>query len=237
MPSNDDTYEVQNEKLLLLKPDLTMVGDYVCKLVGDSKELAVISVRAPPYIDDFDIGTSHTGRSSTINDGDRLELTCQVRNRGTGPVKITWLRSANPDDEHTVVALNEVTPEQAGADGGTLGADTILVESLGAASKRLVIEQVKPEHRSYYVCLADNGVTERARKVIYIRVKDKLVALWPFLGIVAELFILFTIIYVWETRRALRELLPAAQAAQAELAADKAPASERLLQPTGNRWQ
>lgn len=229
MPSNDDTYEVQNEKLLLLKPDLSMVGDYVCKLMGDDKEFAVISVRASPYIDDFDIRTSHTGRSSTINDGDRLELTCQVRNKGTGPVNITWLRSTSPEDERTMVPLSELRPDQPGA-AGLLATEPILVESLGQASKRLVIEQVKPEHRSYYVCLADNGVTERARKVIYIRVKDKLVALWPFLGIVAELFILFTIIYVWETRRAYRELRPAATV-------EKAPASERLLQPAGNRWQ
>lgn len=34
-----------------------------------------------------------------------------------------------------------------------------------------------------------------------LRVKDKLAALWPFLGICAEVFVLCTIILIYEKRR------------------------------------
>lgn len=216
IPSNDEVFELQNSKLLLQKPDLSMVGDYVCRLKSPGPnedtvkgEFAQISVRAEPFIEDFDIETSHTGRSSTINEGDRLELICKVNNEGTGPVNLTWLRSASMDMERSMFTpLYESQPSQQQLVAGSFVANEhpIQIEKLKDGSKRLLIESVGPEHRSYYVCVADNGITERVRKVIYIRVKDKLIALWPFLGIVAELFILFTIIYVWETRKAYKEL-------------------------------
>lgn len=212
-PNNDDTIEIHNDRLTIHNPKSSWIGDYYCRALKDSDEWSVIKVRTLPYIEDFGLETSHTGRSSSVTDGDRLELNCTVRDT-KAPVNITWLRSTTPDDERTMVPINEVSPQDLTTTSDpftptVMGPEPIVSETLGSHSKRLIIESVRPEHRSFYVCMADNGITERARKVIFIRVKDKLNALWPFLGIVAELFILFIIIHVWETQRAYKEIAAA----------------------------
>lgn len=226
-PNNDDNIEIHNDRLTLNRPTSQNVGDYYCRALKDDKssthpnEFAVIKVRMQPYIEDFGLDTSHTGKSSVITDGDRLELTCTVRDK-SAPVNITWLRSTSPDDEKTMVPLPETPPSSSNYNnnfnnlgpnlndpfGQTFTApdQNVAITSVNSHSKKLVIDSIRHEHRSYYVCMVDNGITERSRKIIFIRVKDKLIALWPFLGILAELFILFTIIYVWETQRAYKEI-------------------------------
>ena len=51
-----------------------------------------------------------------------------------------------------------------------------------------------------YVCNATNaqGTT---RETISLRVRSRMAALWPFLGIVAEVLVLVTIIFIYEKRR------------------------------------
>lgn len=51
-----------------------------------------------------------------------------------------------------------------------------------------------------YVC---SGMSEisTAEDKIYLRVRSRWAALWPFLGIVAEVIILVTIIFIYEKRR------------------------------------
>lgn len=184
-------------------------------------EQAAIKVRSTPYIEDFGIKTSHTGKSAVVEQGQKLELTCRVQDE-TAPIKITWLRSARPDDERDYISLPELTKQevqqhqehqqQMASDPRSLdptiqtytSPGSIIVEQTSNFSKRLLIDQVSSEHRSYYICIVDNGVTEKSSKAIFIRVKDEYVALWPFLGILAEVFILFTIIHVWETQRAFK---------------------------------
>lgn len=234
-PNNDENIEIHNDRLTLTKPTSRLVGDYYCRALKDDKsstnpnEFAVIKVRMQPYIEDFGLETSHTGKSSVVTDGDRLELTCTVRDK-SAPVNITWLRSMSPDDEKTMVPLPETSPPSSSnndntnnfsptmlaspfpspsdpfAQTFTAPDQNVAITSIDSHSKKLVIESIRHEHRSYYVCMVDNGITERSRKIIFVRVKDKLVALWPFLGILAELFILFTIIHVWETQRAYKEI-------------------------------
>lgn len=202
----------------------------------------MIKVRAQPYIEDFGIETSHTGKSATITDGQRLELLCNVPDE-FAPVNITWLRSDTADSDHTMVPLTryEIDSKNLAAHMTTTSAlnqhqhqlnnqlqyqpnvnspglpndvygektytapGNIIVERISNSKKRLIIEQVGPDDRGYYACVADNGVTERTKKTIFIRVKDNIIALWPLLGILAELFILFTIIHVWETQKAYKE--------------------------------
>lgn len=223
-PNQDDSIEIHNERLTLLKPNYQSVGDYICRALNEDKsenehESETIQVRAQPWVEDFGLeSASHTGKSATVTDGGRLELLCRVRDESV-PVNITWMMSRAPDSDWDMVQVPEYDPNQLAQQTTTpplandplvtptyTALNNVMVERVSDFSKRLVVRQLGQEHRGYYTCIVDNRVTEKTRKTIYIRVKDKIVALWPFLGILAELFILFTIIYVWETQKAQRSL-------------------------------
>uniref|UniRef100_A0A8C0KZ71 Basigin n=1 Tax=Canis lupus dingo TaxID=286419 RepID=A0A8C0KZ71_CANLU len=59
-----------------------------------------------------------------------------------------------------------------------------------------------------YVCNGTNS-EGTSQAVIVLRVRNRFAALWPFLGIVAEVLVLVTVIFIYEKRRKPDEVLDA----------------------------
>ncbi|XP_020713125.1 neuroplastin isoform X3 [Ceratitis capitata] len=75
----------------------------------------------------------------------------------------------------------------------------------------LSVENISLDDRGEFKCIGRNDANEyagyaEASDVSFVRVKGKLAALWPFLGICAEVLILCAIILIYEKRRNKSEL-------------------------------
>lgn len=68
----------------------------------------------------------------------------------------------------------------------------------------LRLDNLKYRDRAVYICEAANGQI-KASITVRVRVKDKLAALYPFLGIVAEVTVLCIIIFIYERKRSKTE--------------------------------
>jgi len=79
----------------------------------------------------------------------------------------------------------------------------------------LRIEKMQYEDSGYYTCVVQNELGS-ANATLQVNVKDKLAALWPFLGICAEVAILCIIIFFYERRRAKIMEKEAAQSEETE---------------------
>lgn len=157
-------------------------GEYVCAINlnnGDSHNTTVL-LKSTAHIHNFQ-------KSKNIIQGDPLQLECKAY--GYPLPTIQWYKNDEPintTDER--LTLKDYVNEDTGT--------TIVNGTL-----RLVDLQYKD--RADYKCVADNGLWGQvAEQVILVRVKDKLAALWPFLGIVLEVTILCIIICFYERRRA-----------------------------------
>ena len=92
----------------------------------------------------------------------------------------------------------------------------------GVRNAKLIIKSTLMSDRGFYKCIGTNEFMDRPKSneneekaeeadpknesYSLVRVKDKLAALWPFLGICAEVLVLCTVILIYEKRRNKTEL-------------------------------
>ncbi|XP_042145004.1 neuroplastin isoform X2 [Ixodes scapularis] len=111
-------------------------------------------------------------------EGDPLTLSCKAF--GVPVPEVTWFKNDEP--------LNISDPR-------------ISLEPLdNVTNAKLVIQNLNFDDRAEYTCFATNGISN-ATMMVLVRVKDKLAALWPFLGICVEVAVLCAIIFIYEKKR------------------------------------
>lgn len=189
LKQNDDRFIINNNVIIIKSPTFNDVGDYYCRVKNprDGMETEkMITVRAKPYIYEFDLESS-TFRSATIEEGKSLKLICNVIDDYTpeSKIKISWQMSKYDEND-----MNDVIS----------GEDGVRLEMYNSTSNALIIDRVTKDHRKFYKCQVSNGITDN-NKVILIRVKDKYTVIWPTVGIVIELVILIGVIIVVENRK------------------------------------
>ncbi|GAB0096788.1 hypothetical protein DMENIID0001_123540 [Sergentomyia squamirostris] len=149
-------------------------GLYTCNLphLAQSKDINVVANVAVKL-----------PSNTAVVEGEKLAIQCIVV--GTDPI-INWTILDNATAEHNDISY--------------------LPDERNVKDAILVIESARLTDRGNYTCEANNlatlhRITKPAVAVTFVRVKGKLAALWPFLGICAEVFILCAIILVYEKRR------------------------------------
>lgn len=179
-------YKLENADMLLkveraIEDDY---GNYTCE-IGDAV-VARWELRAEPLL--------RQAKDTNVVEGQKLKLTCRVVGKPYPAVQ--WKYRADVTDD---------------ADNGTdvavaLGGRAVLAASAaGVPDGELVLEAAQRSDAGGYSCHYTTPSYNSSSETV-VRVKDMYAALWPFLGICAEVFILCAIILVYEKRRPKREL-------------------------------
>jgi len=157
-------------------------GYYVCQTNGTIKtpsiEFEVI------YAGKVEIENDHT--SVTFNNGEEAkDIKCVVTGAHPDKSYIQWKFRAETADESapfTNIVDNQVYSVYRNENSSTL-----------------TFKLLEYALRGNYMCTANNPAGD-SNDVILVRVKDRLAALWPFLGIVCEVLILIAVIFFYEKK-------------------------------------
>lgn len=167
-----------NHSLTVNKIEYADVGIYVCQFThGANNMSAEVELRALPRIKNMDV------KSKNLVEGDPLVLECKAW--GYPEVTVNWTKEDIPLNASDRVIFTNYTDEETG---------------MAIGGKLRILDMTFDDHANYQ-CIVSNNVGTKNHTIL-VRVKDKLAALWPFLGIVAEVAILCTIIFIYEKKRA-----------------------------------
>ncbi|KAH0818218.1 hypothetical protein GEV33_004573 [Tenebrio molitor] len=168
-------------------------GNYTCSLYDGDSKMASDTIR---------VAATTTGKwglrvNKNVNvvEGEKLTLKCEVK----GDLKLDWLyKNITSGENYTeLVERDRITIKNYETDDD---------EKITIENGQVDIEDAKMMDRGIYLCrgIANDGEMYNASSTV--RVKDKYAALWPFLGICAEVLVLCAIIVVYEKKRNKTEL-------------------------------
>ncbi|EEB15505.1 Basigin precursor, putative [Pediculus humanus corporis] len=184
--TSDNRVEIKplENRFILSKALDTDAGNYSCVFTNkiNNSELRLnFQVVFKPYVK----LPPHT----SVVEGEKLTLTCIIL---SDPVPIVYWKIGNKtyeDSDERVKLLEN--------------------KEKGIPKSILQIEEANMDDRNTYTCGAyniGNKFSNATESSTFVRVKDKLAALWPFLGICAEVVVLCTIILIYEKKRNKTEL-------------------------------
>uniref|UniRef100_A0A3B5LWP7 Basigin n=1 Tax=Xiphophorus couchianus TaxID=32473 RepID=A0A3B5LWP7_9TELE len=150
-------------------------GRYECVFETDPLVKRVIEVKTLPYVGAYK-------HSEHGNENDKSVLTCVAHGH---PLPTDWMWYKEEGSELKAIVNGTQRYEIKSTPNKTM----LTIEDLNIESDG-----------GYYFCSGNNELGQNKDK-IFLRVRSRLAALWPFLGIVAEVIILVTVIFIYEKRR------------------------------------
>jgi len=196
IPKDASRFIVAESKLTIKDVSRADANQYYAQYTfkGQDQYNCSVALRAKPLVLDFE-------KSKNLIQDEKMELQCNVL--GFPKAIVSWFKDG------TQLVMSDKEP------------DLIMSPLNGYMNARLTIKEVDYDDAGEYKCVAfEASFNVNTTKVITVRVKDKLAALWPFLGIVGEVIVLCAIIFIYEKRRNK-------QAEQAENDAQEADYAEK----------
>ncbi|XP_063003420.1 basigin [Elgaria multicarinata webbii] len=163
------------------KVDHETSGVYECVFETVPLSRGAVNVKVKPHVVAYK-------KSEHANEGDTGVLTCKAHSYP--PVtQWSWFK----------IVDNVPQPVVNGSE------DRFFIKSEGNRTDLRVTSLDLQKDPGDYMCNGTNEVGEGS-DVVGLRVRSRLAALWPFLGIVAEVLVLVTIIFIYEKRRKPNEV-------------------------------
>ncbi|CAM4656517.1 unnamed protein product [Leuciscus chuanchicus] len=160
------------------KIDYHHAGIYECVFRSEPQANSSIEVKAPPHV----VAYKH---SESANEKDKAALVC-VSHGYPLPTDWSWYKLVEGEDEKKEAIFN--------------GTDKYEIKNTPNKTTLYVKDLSIEADMGVYECVGTSDVG-KAQDRIQLRVRSQLAALWPFLGIVAEVIILVTIIFIYEKKR------------------------------------
>ncbi|CAO2641578.1 Basigin (Fragment), partial [Lemmus lemmus] len=152
-------------------------GDYSCIFLPEPVGRGDILVEGLPRIK---VGK----KSEHSSEGESVRLVCKSDSSHPPVTEWTWYKASDSGDQLI-----------------TNGSESKYVVISTAERSELTISNLDiSSDPGTYVCNATNAQGSIQERMT-LRVRSRLAALWPFLGIVAEVLVLVTIIFIYEKRR------------------------------------